>query len=1237
MPMRMSRFGNVIGLGTFFFAAAAWGFNPPEDSAGPLTLRIEGPAKVTERSMPVAVVVSNKGLETVEVHVRLGVIDAWRVDPADPALIVLKGGEEHRLDCVLHAGEETYNVHYPFHAWADLSVGGQMATAHAVLVFETLLPDPPMPSRQVRWEPIPVHPDSELPLWRLPVHRAVLSVFQEAQPVVLPVGWEGSDGRTRTFVAFDQSVDRGGVRGAIAVHPPWYAGLAGAAIVEFPLTLPTDQTAHLQFGQAIRTHDAANGEPPSDGVTFRVRVAPADAPAGGLGDVVFERHSAAMTWQDADVDLAAFAGRSIRLQLETDPGPRQDTTCDQAYWGAPRLVVGTLPAPRAFPPATTQDSRVLGEIFGLDRSYHVRIWPGTRGVLDAVIGFENESGTLCFNGFRVKVAGDSLSDNASVSRLVAVNDESTHDGSYQVRHCFESMAGCFDLVGELRTEGAALRASFHLENVPSPAPWSAVYLADVALGEWNRQADRIYAGVGNVLERPEAFSLGFDGHQLASSYVAYDFKSGIALVQGVDVPPMRLEVEPAQRRYSLHAAHAQTITLIPGRNVWENVLAWRALDQRPAAGGVANAAGRFVFDLWGGRYADSAAALERAFAYGLTDAMVIWHNWQRWGYDYRLPDILPPNPELGSEEDFRELVRVCAEHGVLFGPHDNYIDFYPDAENYSYKYIAFTPGRQPIRAWLNTGRGAQAYRWRADTVRPFLERNVEQIRRDYAPTAYFIDVWSSIGPYDYWTDDGVFYDCVYTRNSWGEAFAWIRDTLGGFAPQISESGHDQLVGWLDGAQANHLRVDPDAQGTYAWSTWPIRCRDAERIPWLDAAYHDRFVLHGAGYDPRYRAGLDPQLHGIYSDDYVATEVLTGHPAMVPEPFARDVIRKYWLLHSLARDLAQQSIVRVEFAEDDIHRQHVVWSNGTEVWVNRGVEDWTVGGYVLPEYGFWARAQKDPSGFIGAAVERRDGLIVEWSRKDTAWYVNARMPASESSPIQVTVDQVQRVNDRTLELIFRWEAAAPLAEEYRVFVHAVDDADAICFQGDHDLSPATTQWRGTLTTSARLTPPPSVRAGQRFRVYAGLYAPKTHRRAMLEGADDASRVLLGTIELLGDANEVTGVRWVADEEDEYKRRARSYRDRMNPEARLIDFGGISTAGGCRFEIGSDAVRVTPLPESPSFDVILDWAALPWDLARFKRIEALDEAGRVTRQGTLMINGNISRLTCVSGEFAYRLVE
>ena len=61
-------------------------------------------------------------------------------------------------------------------------------------------------------------------------------------------------------------------------------------------------------------------------------------------------------------------------------------------------------------------------------------------------------------------------------------------------------------------------------------------------------------------------------------------------------------------------------------------------------------------------------------------------------------------------------------------------------------------------------------------------------------------------------------DRLYTRKVWGDMFAWIRDYLGDNAPQISESGHDQLIGRLDGAQTNHLRVGtPIPNHYYTWS------------------------------------------------------------------------------------------------------------------------------------------------------------------------------------------------------------------------------------------------------------------------------------------------------------------------------------------------------------------------------------------------------------------------------------
>ena len=141
------------------------------------------------------------------------------------------------------------------------------------------------------------------------------------------------------------------------------------------------------------------------------------------------------------------------------------------------------------------------------------------------------------------------------------------------------------------------------------------------------------------------------------------------------------------------------------------------------------------------------------------------------------------NVDGSCAEEFRQLIDTCKRHGTLFAPHDNYIDFYPDFEGFSYDRIVFRQNGTPYRAWFNYGREAQSYRARADRVKPYVERNLRLIKPGFAPTAYFIDVWSSAAPYDYWTRDGKFVARDVTQRVWGEVFAWIRDFLGDDAPQ----------------------------------------------------------------------------------------------------------------------------------------------------------------------------------------------------------------------------------------------------------------------------------------------------------------------------------------------------------------------------------------------------------------------------------------------------------------------
>jgi len=1220
-------------------ATPAVAYDPPVERAGPLSVRIEGPDVVTEteKPLPVRVVMENEGDRAVEGTLRLAVIDRWRIEPAGEVPFSVAASGKASYEFRATAGEGTLSAHYPIHAFAKFELDGQEHVAHPILILETKLPPRPHPGPPIDWRPIEVAADGRLALWRLPVRRAVVQQFgQEAETTA--VGWQGRHPENYGSLQVGAWTLDGRRREGINMHPPWHEGRVGTIAAEFPLKLPDCRPIKLRFAHAVTP------EGHGDGVTFRVRACPLDARPCTLGEAVFARHSAAKTWQPAEADLSRYAGQPIRLRLESHPGPENNTGWDSSYWAEPMLVLGTPPEPIPMPPPDDAGSQLLGRLAadgsgrlaadGTSAPWDVRLWPGRRGLLDAVVGLVGAERRLYFRGFRVAVLGLRLDEPGSPVHLLEVNEEPCERG-VKIRHRFESHRGRFDLVGRAWVEPGGLMVAFALENTPEPDPWEAFWIQDAAVDTWGEPVVQIYAGHGNVVCRPGPYRLGFDGHRLSTSFVGFDFEGGMSLVQATDLPPDSLEVDPAEKHYSLHVPHEATFTFLPAADVWQGVRTFRETNGLKPGGGVPKAAGRFVFDLWGGRYAESREALERSFRYGLTDAMVVWHNWQRWGYDYRLPEIYPANPRWGTHEEFVELCAACKRAGVLFALHDNYIDFYPDAEGFSYeRQIAFHADGRPVKAWLNEGRGARSYRYRADAVEPFLRANLQRIRDGAGPTGYFIDVWSSIGPYDYWTHDGRFVDRVVTRDTWRRHFAWIRDFLGDDAPQISESGHDQLIGFLDGAQANHLRIGNQIPGhRYTWSAidWP--CADAERTPWFDAAYHDRFVLHGAGYESRYRAGLDPRLHGIYSDDYLATEVLTAHPAMVPRPFGRDVVRKYWLTGRLMRALALRMIERVEYADDDLHRQHVRWSGGAEVWVNRGEGDWDVAGVTLPQYGFLARVPT-ADGTVEASISRREGIIVETASSPEMLYVNGREPVDGPRRISLSVDEAALRDGRRVELPLTWKLDDPVPEGFRPFLHFVDAAGEIVFQGTQDPDAFAGGRTGAIAGKAVAFLPEGVDAGARFELRMGFYRPEGGGRLRLIGPDDGQqRIAVGTLCVEPPADGAPGVAFRARSREPDPLLAR-----QNPEGKPVDFGPVVTAGACRLTPEGKALQITPLPSDggPGPAVRIHWSKLPWPLPEPANVETLDESGNVTGRDPVRREGDAIVLECKPGVFAYRLV-
>jgi hypothetical protein len=944
----------------------AFAFNGQVVTQGPLKVTISDIPDVTayEKLQQVTVTLANNADTEIRVDLRMaGLVDEWyAVGETEKSLVVTAGGQANAVFQIA-AGKGACSALYPVHIYADFQHEGQTLTAHAVQIFKSNFEKIVTSSGQPPPLPVNVVPaNGTLPLWLLRTQR-VAWCYYDKPLVYMPVGWQGSSTESSANFSYGP-ISRGATKHAIIMHPPWKPG-GGTIFAEFSLQLPSITPVKLIFANAIRDNTAA--EPVSDGVTFRVW---ADS------EKLFERHTDSKKWLDAEVDLSKFAGKRILLRLESHPGPKRDTTCDSSFWGEPMVVAGSLPEsmPESEREALRRSARMLvktgygrGFLFNLDGQYRAAVITTAHRPADVIIAIGNDEKCIVFDDLELTVLGRQTSTLGGVA------------GTWQYEN--QVLTGTqilqiegkdVELVTRIWPEKSGLRI-----KVSCPKR-----ITDFAVGPADQTAPRVYYGHGYCIIEPEAFRAGFGGHNLSTSHVGFDFDGGLSLLIACDNPPDYLEVNPEQKIYSLHTHLNATMTLVPSdKGAFDCARRYRPLYDKQRAGGFERKAGRFVFDIWGGRYAEIAETMKRMIAYGLTDSLLTVHVWQRWGYDYRLPDIYPPLPELGTVEDMRRIAEVCGEHDIPWGLHDNYIDFYPDAADYSYDDICFTEQGEPVKAWINEGRDAQSYRWRPDHIMPFVQRNLRLIKPNLKPTHYFIDVFTSIPCFDFYDKSGDFHSMVETRKCWGETFAWIRDYLGDNAPMTSEAGDDQLIGYLDGADCQHLQLSPVGRSFCI----KLNCKDWERVPWFDAVLHGKFSLHGVGYSGRYQGGRDRSGHGIESDDYVSAEILEGHALMIDRgAFGRGAVRKYWLAQDFVRSIALDEIENVEFINGDIHKQIIAWKSGACVYVNRGDDDWSVAGKTLPQYGYFAK-----NGPIESGIERIDGVIVEQSRGPSGDYFNAR--------------------------------------------------------------------------------------------------------------------------------------------------------------------------------------------------------------------------------------------------------
>jgi hypothetical protein len=1194
----------------------ALAFDGHKASEGPITLTIDPIPLVAryDQAQSVRVSISNASPNPVPIKLELaGLVDECRaVGEAQKSLTIpAQGGSE--AEFAIQVGQGAYSALYPLRVNASFKLEGKRHQASALRIFTNDFSALATPATAAELTTLKVPASGAVPLVGKKSYQVTWQHFDKPMQT-LGTGWTGNDEASGVFLAF-APMNRGETRQAIHVHPPWRGG-PGTVFTAYRLQLPRTP-ARLVFYQAIRDHTA--NEPPSDGVTFRVWV---------NGESIFERHTDSKTWVAGEADLARFRGQEVELRLETHPGPKRDTTCDSAFWGDPVVVAGDLPARLSAIEKDQLQARARDAVVSVNGSEKVFLFEladdgraalalGPNGFADAALALGSGSRVVVLESLQMRVL-DLPVGGWPAGGVVEKVTTTRNGGRLRVKHRVQTVEGPGELTAELWAEGPGLRVRVTCDR----------RLTDLAPGPADRLASRVYYGHGYCIEQPEAFHAGSGGHNLATSHVGFEFDNGVSLLVAADTPVDHLEVDPARKTYALHTHPDSTYTFVPGsRGAMDCAIRYRPLYDKKPAPAVGLKAGRYVFDLWGGRYADDTAKLKRCFDYGMTNSLVVMHVWQRWGYDYRLPDIFPPLPGLGTLEELRELGRVCRQRGALWGLHDNYIDIYPDCDDFSYENVTFTPEGQPRKAWLNEGRDAQSYQFRPDRVRPFLQRNLDLIKPALEPTSYFVDVWTSINAFDYFDRHGKFHSKMETLRAWGDGFNAIRRACAG-GPTISEAGSDQLIGWLDGADCQFLHLSANG-GPF---NNRLACRDWARVPWFDAVNHTRFSLHGVGYPGRYEGGRGRSLHGITSDDYLSAEILTGHALMIDlSNLGREAIRKYWLAQPFIESIAFDEITGVDYAGGNMHRLAIQWKSGAQVWVNRGAEDWPVAGRILPQFGYFAK-----NGAIESAIERLDGQIIERSTRPGELYVNGRGYRPDAPlRIQPEFAAFNAAGERQFRLQVRWQTQKAAPRDLQVFYHFSKPVPGRYspaeFYGGGNPDIPTSQWQGTATTDFLVTVPEDAAPGE-YAALVGLFSPRGEggRRYPLLG-DDASdrRYRVGKLIVTGSQGKITSVR--------FEPPPSPYQPdlRLLPNDKPTDFGALTTSGAVRIVQQNNRCLLIPLPEGEDCTLVLRPQRALSRPFQAKSLAVVDAQGSRGRSLPLTAEGDALTLTLKNTDFGYEL--
>lgn len=485
----------------------------------------------------------------------------------------------------------------------------------------------------------------------------------------------------------------------------------------------------------------------SDGVTFRIKAGPRK---------LLEVHRTDASWRDFEFDLTGAAETVLVLRFETDPGPRNDPGFDFGLWGDRTLVLEGFEArPRSHlsPPALAIDALVSRTDQGTAPPSAFRSsskwtqsgdaatfrYDGDDGTLEyrweaPTSGPSQNSSTGLFGKITLTASGKGMSDVrvplASSAQIVWSNSARALKNQWETTSGAPVLVRTFevgDVTATVRTKGSMIGKSLVLDI---EADRALATLLDA--GTWGPVMRRriipvpYFTGQVNYLPVEGLFvSSGFDWTFSGATNLDGSRAMYVPLTDG--------------RRNALHERVAFSV-------------AWH-LDEvlpnipNPPSPYLRTLSDRIVLDIWGGRYSDIARRLEILASYGINRCVAIVHDWQRSGYDNALPAHLPAAADKGGDAGMKDLVASATRLGHLVALHENYVDYYPNYDQFRDTDIALDSSGKRQEAWYNPGTKIQSFAVKPNAILPLAATQSAEIHHRYGTNACYLDVHSAVPPW----------------------------------------------------------------------------------------------------------------------------------------------------------------------------------------------------------------------------------------------------------------------------------------------------------------------------------------------------------------------------------------------------------------------------------------------------------------------------------------------------------